>query len=263
MIENQDLLFTENLIKQVGEQVRTQLQTGEYEATWKPDNTPVTEIDINVNQFIIKSIHASYPTDRILGEEASLDGDSGFTWIVDPIDGTQSLGIVPTSTICIARTDSDGQPLFSSIYNPQTDELFSAERNHKSTLNGQELKVSEKADVKGAYVWFSSRLRDENLTTNGVAYDRLESQGAKILNTRSLAYGAALVATGKVDGSYIGVKTPYEAASVKLIVEGAGGKVTDLFGGDPGRLDGEIRGLVVSNGRIHDHLVAAIQQSVA
>jgi len=260
MNKNPDLEFTEVLIKQVGEQVRAQLRAGGYETAWKPDNTPVTEIDINVNRFIIESIHTNYSTDRILGEEASLDGESGFTWVVDPIDGTQSLGIVPTSTICIARTDQDGQPLFSTVYNPQTDELFSAEWGQKSTLNGLELKVSEKTEIKGSYIWLGSRIRDQSLATNGIVYDRLEDQGAKILNTRSLAYGAIMVATGKSDGAYICVTTPFEAASVKLIVEGAGGKVTNLFGGDPGRLDGEIRGLIVSNGRIHDELVAAIQK---
>lgn len=258
-MDNPDFIFTQTLIRQVGEQIRTQLQAGEFETSWKPDNTPVTDIDITVNQFIIDAVHQSYPADRVLGEEASLDGDSGFTWVVDPIDGTQALGIVPTSTTCIARTDQEGQPLFGLVYNPQTDELFAAARGEKSTLNGHELKVSEKTDIKGSYVWFGSRLQ-EGLTSNGIAYDRLEGQGAKILNTRSLAYGAALVATGRIDGAYIGVKTPYEAASVKLIVEGAGGKVTDLYGNTPGRLDGEILGLVVSNGLIHELLVAAIHK---
>ncbi len=94
---------------------------------------------------------------------------------------------------------------------------------------------------------------------NGVVYDRIEEQGGKIFNARSLATGCLLVASGKVEGAFIGVKTPYEAATVKLIVEGAGGKVTDLYGNEPGRLDGEIRGLVASNGLIHEALLAALQ----
>ena len=78
------------------------------------------------------------------------------------------------------------------------------------------------------------------------------------MNTRSLAFGCVEVAAGNFDGAFVGVTTPFEAASVKLIVEGAGGKVTDLYGDQPGRLDGEIRGLVVSNGKIHDQLLLAL-----
>lgn len=257
MRENPDFVFTQNLVKTVGEQVRANIAAG-YETAWKPDNTPVTEIDINVNQFIIDTVHASYPTDRILGEEASLDGESGFTWVVDPIDGTQALGIMPTSTTCIARTDQEGQPLFGVAYNAQTDELFAAARGEKATLNGQEIKVSEKSDIKGSYIFFGSRMHGA-VAPNGVVYDRIEEQGGKIFNARSLATGCLLVAAGKVEGAFIGVKTPYEAATVKLIVEGAGGKVTDLYGNEPGRLDGEIRGLVVSNGLIHEALLTALQ----
>lgn len=260
MKDNPDFVFTRNLVKTVGEQVRANIAAG-YETAWKPDNTPVTEIDINVNQFIIDTVHASYPTDRILGEEASLDGESGFTWVVDPIDGTQALGIMPTSTTCIARTDQEGQPLFGVAYNAQTDELFAAARGEKATLNGQEIKVSEKSNIKGSYIFFGSRMHGE-VASNGVVYDRIEGQGGKIFNARSLATGCLLVAAGKVEGAFIGVNTPYEAATVKLIVEGAGGKVTDLYGGEPGRLDGEIRGLVISNGLIHEALLATLKSSV-
>ncbi len=258
IMQDPDFECAQNLIRAVGEQVRSGLLAG-YETTWKSDNTPVTEIDISVNQRIIDEVHQAYPTDRILGEEASLDGESGFTWVVDPIDGTQALGIVPTSTTCLARTDQEGQPLFSVVYNAATDELFAARRGERSTLNGQPLQVSEKADVKGSYVFLGSRMHG-NVATNGVIYDRLEGQGGKILNTRSLAFGCVMVAAGKVEGAFIGVKTPFEAASVKLIVEGAGGRVTDLYGNQTGRLDGEIQGLVVSNGLVHEALLASIQE---
>jgi ADP-ribose pyrophosphatase len=257
----EDAHFAWKLMEDVGKLVRTGIASG-YDTVWKPDNTPVTDVDIKVNQFIIDAVHASYPTDRILGEEASLDGESGFTWIVDPIDGTQALGIVPTSTTCIARTDQEGQPLFGIAYNAQTDELFEAEKGKRTTLNGEEVKVSEKSDIKGSYIFLGSRMPD-TVATNGVVYDRIEEQGGKIFNARSLATGCLLVAAGKVEGAFIGVKSPYEAATVKLIVENAGGRVTDLYGNEPGRLDGEIRGLVVSNGLIHEALLAALKPSEA
>lgn len=257
--ENQDFVFTQNLAKTAGEQVRTMISAG-YETSWKLDNTPVTEIDTSVNQFVNNEIKASYPEDRILGEEASVDGTSGFTWVVDPLDGTQALGILPTCTTLIARTDQEGQPLFGVAYNAQTDEVYAAAKGEKTTLNGKEIKVSEKTDIKGSYVFLGSRMPD-GVASNGTVYDRIEWQGGKILNARSLATGCLLVAAGKAEGAFIGVKTPYEAATVKLIVEGAGGRVTDLFGNELGRLDGEIQGLVASNGLVHDALLAAIRPS--
>lgn len=256
-----DFEFAKTVVASAGELVRTALGNT-YETHWKADNTPVTSIDITVNKFVIDRLKQAYPDDKVYGEEESSDGEtkSGKTWVLDPIDGTQAIGKLDTFTICLARLDADGQPEFSMVLNPSRDEHFAAKRGEVATLNGEPIRVSAKDTVKGCYVHFGSGLRFDDLTSNGVAYDRLEQQGAKIINTRSLAFGCVEVAEGSLDGAYVGVKTPFEAASVKLIVEGAGGKATDLYGNDPGRLDGEIRGLVVSNGLIHDALVLALRK---
>lgn len=256
-----DFEFAKSLVENAGELIRTSLGNS-YETQWKADNTPVTSIDIAVNKLVLDRIKQAYPDDKVYGEEDSSEGEtrSGKTWVLDPIDGTQAIGKLDTFTVCLARLDADGQPEFSVVLNPSRNELFAAKRGEAATLNGEAIRVSEKDTVKGSYVHFGSGLRFDDLTSNGVAYDRLEKQGAKILNTRSLAFGCVEVAAGNLDGAYVGVKTPFESASVKLIVEGAGGKVTDLYGSDPGRLDGEIRGLVVSNGHIHDELVQALKK---
>jgi len=255
-----DFQLAEGLVRRAGDYIRASFSEG-YETSWKADNTPVTSMDIAVNAMVIDEIKRAYPGDKVYGEEQSSDGatESGFTWVLDPIDGTQAVGKLDTFTVCLARLDSDGQPLFSMIFNPSRNEFFAAKRGEVTTLNGQPIHVSARDSIKSSYVHFGSRLRFEDLVTNGVAYDRLEEQGAKIINTRSLAFGCVEVAAGVMDGAYVGVTTPFEAASAKLIVEGAGGMATNLYGGEPGRFDGEIRGLIVSNGLIHEPLVAALQ----
>ncbi len=257
--------LAKELVLKAGEFIKDRVQSSDYKSDtqWKADNTPVTPIDIEVNKIVIEAIKRAFPDDKIYGEEESTEGNSeyGYTWILDPVDGTQALGKLDTFTICLARLDKDGQPIFSFVYNPSRDELFVARKGEQSTVNGRPLKVSSRDTVKSSYIHFGSGLRFEDLATNGVAYDRLEGQGAKILNTRSLAFGCVEVAQGEFDGAFVGVKTPFEAASVKLLVEGAGGKVSDLYGDDPGRLDGEIRGLIVSNGLIHEALVASLQKA--
>jgi myo-inositol-1(or 4)-monophosphatase len=259
----EDFQLGQSLVLQAGAIVRNTLTEGNFTTQWKPDNTPVTTIDIAVNKMVFEAIRAKYPEDRIYGEEQSSDETSvsGFTWILDPIDGTQALEQrVPAFTVCLARLDPDGRPLFGLIYNPVWDELFAAERGKNTMLNGQEIHVSDKDQLKSAAIFMGSRMHHD-VASNGTFYDRVESQGGKIHNPRALAFGCAQVAAGRAEGAVIGMKTPFEAAAVELIVANAGGKVTDVYGNEPGRMDGEINGLVVSNGHIHDALLAALQKA--
>jgi len=258
--EDTDVVFAKSIVAQIGVRVEDLLKAP-YETKWKPDNTPVTDIDIFVTREITDALRMKYPNDSIYGEEeALLIGKSGFTWILDPIDGTQALGMLPTSTICLARVNPDGLPIFGVVYNPITKELFYSETG-KSYVNNEVIRVSEKKTIKSSYIYLGSRM-PEGYASNGKIYDTLESLGAKILNTRSLAYSCLLVALGKAEGAYIGVSTPFEAASVKLIVENAGGRVTDLNGDLLSRFDGKINGLIVSNGNsdIHSQLVSAAKK---
>ncbi len=126
-MENKDVAFAKSLLTQVGSKVEGLLKAP-YETKWKPDNTPVTDIDIFVTKEVTDMLRQNYPDDSIYGEEESLTlGKSGFTWVLDPIDGTQALGMLPTSTICLARVNSEGSPIFSAVYNPITSELFYSE----------------------------------------------------------------------------------------------------------------------------------------
>lgn len=263
--KNKDLEFAKDLARRAGEQIRAMLQ-GNFETRWKEDNTPVTEIDILINSMVLKHLTQRYPSDRVYGEEESSESSSEatgeYTWVLDPIDGTQALGKLDTFTVCLARLDTDGQPLFSVVYNPLREELYEAKKGGQTLLNGEPVQVSSKNVIKSSYIHFGSALRFSDVVTNGVLYDRLEGAGAKIFNTRSLAHGCVEVAKGEFEAAFVGVKTPFEAASVKLIVEGAGGRVTDLYGEESGRLDGEIRGMLVSNGTgVHDELVAALRSN--
>lgn len=260
-VEMEDFEFAQSIVLEAGELIRSSLKN-EFEIAWKEDNTPVTSIDIAVNKLIVDKIHQKFPGDRIYGEEESADAEgtiTGNTWVVDPIDGTQALQQgINAITCCLARLDSDGQPLFGFVYNPIKDQMFAAKRGESTTLNGESVRVSTKDHLKSSYVYLGSRIYGEGLATNGRVYDVLESAGGKVFNLRALAFGCTQVAAGLAEGAYIGVETPFEAASVKLIIEGAGGMVTDLYGNEPGRLDGKIRGLVVSNGLVHDALLSAL-----
>lgn len=251
-----------SLVLSAGEVIRSTLAHGKFMTEWKPDNTPVTSIDLAVNKLILDGIVAKYPNDRVYGEEQSANPEkaSGFTWVLDPIDGTQALAQrIPAFTVCLARLDSDGRPLFNIVYNPVWNELFTTLRDKDSKLNSHKIHVSDKKGIKGAAIFMGSRMHHD-VASNGLFYDRIESQGGKIHNPRALAFGSLQVAAGRAEGALLGVKTPFEAAAVELLVVNAGGTVTDLFGNPPGRMDGEINGLVVSNGHIHSVLLDALSK---
>jgi myo-inositol-1(or 4)-monophosphatase len=254
--QNLDLEFTKKLLIKASSLASEALKKP-YETKWKPDNTPVTEIDLMVTKVITQELNNEYPNDAIYGEEEDKkEGQSGFTWVLDPIDGTQALGMLPTSTICLARIDPNGKPLFSVVINPTTQELFYA-NTERSYIDEKEMTVSEKDNLKGGYIYLGSRMPKTH-ASNGDIYNSIEGLGGKIFNTRSLAYSCIMVALGKAVGAYIGVSTPFEAASIKLLVENAGGKITDLDGGKIERFDTAINGLIASNGAgtIHEQLVS-------
>lgn len=257
---HEDFELGKQLVLRAGVLIRDMLAQGDFTTEWKADNTPVTSIDVAVNELVLDGILSKYPADRIYGEEQSANPEqvTGSTWILDPIDGTQALEQrIPAFTVCLARLDSDGRPLFGLVYNPVWNELFTAERDGNSKLNGQEIHVSDKPTIKSSAIFMGSRMHHD-VASNGVFYDRIEAQGGKIHNPRALAFGCTQVAAGRAEGALIGTKTPFEAAAVELIVTNAGGRVTDVFGKLPGRMDGDINGLVVSNGQIHDALLEAL-----
>ncbi|MEX2368901.1 MAG: inositol monophosphatase [Candidatus Paceibacterota bacterium] len=260
-MKNPDLQFAKETLLQVSFKAEKALRIP-YETKWKLDNSPVTDIDLMVSELVISALKKEYPDDAIYSEEApKTDGSSGFTWVLDPIDGTQVLGMLPTSTICLARVNPQGQPVLGVVANPITGELFYSESGN-SFLNDQKMSVSKKGDMKSAYIYLGSRI-NPLFASNGTIYDSIESCGGKVFNIRSLAYSCAMVASGKAEGAYMGISTPYEAASVKLLVENAGGKITDLEGGKIERFDGEMNGLIASNGagNIHEQLVSFVNLS--
>lgn len=257
MQSNKDLQFARDLIKRAGELMLADLKQP-YKTNWKPDNTPVTTIDIEINNLINGEIAKHYPNDSIHSEELPPKNGSDFTWVVDPLDGTQALGLFPTSTICLSRLDAHGLPTLGLVYNPQTSQLFEVQKGQPALLNGKEISVSNKTELKGSYIFLGSRMSAGPGTTNGTLYDRLEAQGAKVINVRSLAFGCCMVACGKAEGAFLGVKTTFEAAAIKLLAEQAGGKVTDLYGKPHDRLDTEMDGLVVSNGHLHNALLSVL-----
>ncbi len=215
----------------------------------KLDGTPVTVADRLAERFLREQILERFPTDSIVGEEEDdVAGTSGRAWIIDPIDGTKSFTAgVPLFANLIAVLDDD-VPVLGAINLPALDELVLASAGGGAFFNGQPTRVSDTADLRGAY-----------LMTSGLTYwpegslERLTAEGMTI-RTWADAYGYALVATGRVAAMVDPLANLWDVAPMQVILEEAGGKFTDLAGtrtvaGGNG---------VGSNGAIHEKLLAIL-----
>ena len=230
-------------------QIRTQM---------KRDGTPVTDTDKEVNAFVIREISKSFPEHDILAEEGSkITKHNAYRWVCDPIDGTVSFShSCPTFAFSLALL-KEGMPVVGVAYDPMQDRLFFAEKGNGATLNGARIQVSEENKIRGAVVgisaWNGAQFSLEPLS------QRLMDRGAAVLRLGSIVYMGALVSCGEFAASVHPARMSYDSAALKLIVEEANGKVTDIFGKDQ-RYGGRIRGCIMSNRALHNTIEKLFRQ---
>jgi myo-inositol-1(or 4)-monophosphatase len=220
----------------------------------------VSEIDRGSEERIISIIRRHYPAHAILAEEGGGSGTkSDTTWIIDPLDGTTNfLHGVPIFAVTIG-IERHGEIVAGVTYNPNTDELYTAEKGSGAYVNGKRLRVSESSELVNS------------LLVTGFPYDLathpgktvehfirllMEAQGVRRLG--SAALDLAYVAGGKLDGFWEGSLNPWDMAAGALLVEEAGGRVS---GYDGTKLDLYNKTIVASNGKIHDAMIALLGSS--
>ncbi|MEE2768823.1 MAG: inositol monophosphatase family protein [Actinomycetota bacterium] len=218
--------FAVSIAREAGDLTLKRFKTPGLTITEKPDGSPVTQADLEAESLLRDLISSSYPDDAIVGEEADdTPGSSGRTWILDPIDGTQSfVHGVPLYATLIALADEHG-PAIGVLNLPALNECVWAGRGQGCLANGQPAKVSTRRDLSGACV-----------VTSGVDYwpstsplDQLVEHGA-IIRTWGDAYGYALVATGRADAMVDPVVSQWDVAPMLTILPEAGGVFTDFTG---------------------------------
>lgn len=227
---------------------------------WKADNTPVTATDVTVNKLVIERIAAEYPDHSVLGEEESVQNESEYTWVCDPVDGTMPFSHgVQISTFSLALT-KNGKPYLGVIYDPFMDRLFYATIGSGAFMNGDPIHVSGNEDLHNALI------NAEGFPGSTVVINSRHSiqpllveAGAKATNYWSVILPTALVAAGQFTGVIFNVTKPEDGAAAKVIVEEAGGKMTDMFG-DEQRYDRPTKGYIASNGKTHQQLLDIVNK---
>ena len=190
----------------------------------------VLESDTEVERLIRKRLLAAFPADSFFGEESG--GDFGRdVWVVDPIDGTANFARgIPHFCISIAFV-RDMRTEIGVIYQPVTDELYACRRGSGATLNGQPIKVSGLTDPGQAMIeaGWSTRLPSAPYVA---MVGRLYQAGAEVRRTGSGALGLAYVADGRIDGYCELHINSWDVLAGLLLIEGAGGWVSDFLAGD-------------------------------
>ena len=219
----------------------------------------VTEMDRRSEAHLIRAIRARYPNHAILSEEAgALAGESGQPeWILDPIDGTTNY-VHGLPYFCVAVALRQGlQVQAGLIYHPYADELYWAERGRGAFLNGRPLRVSATPRLEDALLatGFPSDL-SRAPDTNVEHFLMLMPKTRALRRLGSACLDLCNVAAGRLDGFWQPTMLIWDVASGAIIVEEAGGEVTD-FAGKAGAYEGNI---AASNGKIHAALMDLLQR---
>ena len=227
----QYLEFTKNLAKEA-EEIALKYFGFETETTWKGDDTPLTKADTEINDLVIKRINEKYPSHSIYGEEKSLTKeDSKHVWVCDPIDGTMAFSCgLPMFVFSIALVDqSNGQPVLGLINDPIMKNMYWAYKGSGAYRNGKKIFVSKDATLKNTYFSTGASGRDVGFS-NLPLFKSLSEKKCKVMKYPSFIYGGIQVANGKYVGGVFYAKAGHDVATLKIITEEAGGKVTDLNG---------------------------------
>jgi myo-inositol-1(or 4)-monophosphatase len=216
-------------------------------------NNLVTEADHAAEKAIIDVIQKDYPDHFILSEETGeIKTNSEFKWIIDPIDGTVNFANgIPLCCVSVAL-EKNGQVILGAVYNPLMNEFYFAQKGFGASLNDKKISVSQKTSVISSCLvtGFPYTYLDE---PNGPiqVFEKLVRKGVPVRRLGSAAIDLCWVAAGRFDAFYEHNLQAWDSAAGFLLVEEAGGKVTDFKGDHYSPYQPHI---IASNGKIHDEL---------
>ncbi len=224
-------------------------------------NNLVTEADHAAEKAIIETIRAAFPDHYLLTEESGeLPTSSNYKWIIDPIDGTVNFANgIPICCVSIG-VEKDGQMIHGAVYNPIFNEFYLAEKGKGATLNGQPIQVSEKAEVSSSCLVTGFPYTYLDMPNGPLqCFERFIRKGIPVRRLGSAAIDLCWVAAGRFDGFYEHKLQAWDSAAGFLMVEEAGGKVTDFNGNHYSPYQPH---LLATNGKIHDEMLQWINGNI-
>ena len=222
-------------------------------------NNLVTEVDRLAEDTIITVISSRFPLHSIISEEVGeLIQDSEYKWVIDPIDGTVNFAHgIPLCCVSIGLLHKD-ELILGAVFNPMMNELFFAEKGKGATLNGRPISVSTKSTFETAFLVTGFPYKWPDGPEHPIkVFERLILEGLPIRRLGSAAIDLCWVACGRFDGFWEYNLSSWDVAAGYLIVQEAGGVVTN-FEGDPYNVFE--RETLATNGHIHAAMLEAIKR---
>ncbi|HEX3755204.1 MAG TPA: 3'(2'),5'-bisphosphate nucleotidase CysQ [Rhizomicrobium sp.] len=252
-----DLELLKAAVREAGDIARRFFGT-DYKRWSKTGGSPVTEADLAVDNFLRETLTTARPDYGWLSEESPDDAvrlTRQMVFVVDPIDGTIAfLKGRPHFTICAAVV-ADGSPVAGAVYNPMSDELYAARAGGGAFRNGTAVRVSERALLAGC-----AMLGDRS------QLERAPWPAMHVQNRNSIALRLALVADASADAAVsLSAKRDWDLAAADIIVQEAGGQVSDLSGA-PLRYNGPDAvqpGLIAAGPALHQQIVSLLERKAA
>ena len=227
-------------------------------ASYKGDKTIVTLADTEINSYLIKQVKEKYPSHSVDGEEEQF-GKNDYVWVCDPVDGTAMYARhIPVAVFSLALVVK-GEPIIGVVYDPFTSSLYTAIKGKGAYKNEERITVNnyELDDMKTVChydLWVGAEYNISKV---------VQDLGNKtyFIGLGSIIRACMCVASGDFSlAIFPGTKHKNcDIAAVKVIVEEAGGTVTDLFGNEQ-RYDESINGAVISNGKVHNEVIEKIKR---
>lgn len=258
-MEQEYLEFAKDIARYAGK-VMLKYFNQDNGASYKGDKTIVTLADTEINSYLIKKVTEKYPNHAVDGEEEQF-GESKYKWVCDPVDGTAMYARhIPVAVFSLALV-VNGESIIGVVYDPFTDSLYTAIKGQGAFKNDERIKVNDYTleDIRTVChcdMWSKAKYNVCNVFEKLRKVTRLNDIG-------SITRASCCVATGDYSLTiFTGTEHKHcDIAAVKVIVEEAGGKVTDLFGNEQ-RYDKSIKGALISNGKVHNEVVEVIKKYI-
>ncbi|GAM08117.1 inositol-1-monophosphatase [Geobacter sp. OR-1] len=253
---NEYLMVAEQAARAAGK-LQLKRLGGDFKVSHKGAIDLVTEVDRESESLIVKMLRAAFPGSDILAEENDYGARRGnAAWIVDPLDGTTNFAHrLPWFCVSIGL-EIDGEISVAALYHPCMDEMFTAIRGEGAFLNGNRLAVSAITELKSSILASGfpyDRTWDNENNLELYARFTMATQGVRRFGAAAL--DLAYVAAGRLDGFWECKLKPWDVAAGKLLVQEAGGRVTNYSGDAYSVYDHRI---VASNRLVHDEMLEII-----
>ena len=220
----------------------------------------VTEADLHSEKAIIESIRTTFPEHQILSEEQGLQDipKHPIKWIIDPLDGTVNFAHgFPMYNVSIG-VECEGTCVIGVIYDPTRDELFLGQQGRGATLNGKPIHVSAASKLAEALLVTGFAYDIHTATDNNLEeFCAFTVRAGGMRRTGTAAIDLCYIACGRLDGFWELQLKPWDTAAGKVIVEEAGGKITN-YSGEPYSIYGKT--ILATNGLIHQEMIEVLRE---